>query len=70
MYFYPYAAPLPSTLAWAGDAVGAALMVAGLTAVALFVGCTWIATHRRVVRTVPMKISILPGRPQLPRVAA
>jgi hypothetical protein len=70
MYFYPYAAPLPSTLAWAGDAVGAVLMVTGLVAVGLFVCCSWMATHRRVVRTVPMKISVLPGQTQLPRVAA
>ena len=70
MYFHPYAAPLPSTLAWGGETAGAVLMVAGLTAVVLFVSCSWIATHRRVVRTVPMKISILPGHTQLPRVAA
>ena len=69
MFFYPYAAPLPATLAWAGDAVGAALMVASLMAVTLFVSCFWIATHRRVVRTVPM-ISVVSGHSPIPRAAA
>lgn len=69
MFFYPYAAPLPSTLAWTGDTVGVALMAAGLVSATILVALAWQAAHRRVVRTVPM-ISVLSGRPQLPRAAA
>lgn len=69
MYFYPYAAPLPSTLAWTGDTVGVALMGVGLSVATFIFAVAWLAFHRRVVRTVPM-ISVLSGRPQLPRAAA
>lgn len=68
MYFYPYAAPVTGTLVWASDTAGVALMIGGLTGVAFLVALAWRSAHQRVVRTVPL-ISVLSGRPQIPRAA-
>ena len=67
MYFYPYAAPLPSTLEWPSAVAGIALMVAGLVGVVVLAALAQRNAHRRV-GSVPM-ISIVPGQAQLPRAA-
>jgi hypothetical protein len=69
MYFYPYAAPLPSTLVWTDDTGGVALMGIALAAATFLAAVAWPALHRRVVRKVPV-IPILSGRTEIPRAAA
>lgn len=69
MYFYPYAAPVPSTLDWTSATVGIALMVSGLVSVVVLATLAKRAGHRRVVRTVPM-ISVVSGHSSIPRAAA
>lgn len=68
MYFYPYAAPLPSAVDVTSATVGVALMVAGLFAVVVLAVLAQRGAHRRV-GSAPM-ISVLPGHTQLPRAAA
>lgn len=68
MYFYPYAAPLPSTLAVSSATAGIALMVAGLVVVVVLAVLAQRSVHRRV-GSVPM-IAIVPGQTRLPRAAA
>jgi hypothetical protein len=69
MYFYPYAAPVPSMLDWTSATAGIALMVGGLIGVVVLATLATRAGHRRVVRTVPM-ISVVSGHTQIPRAAA